>query len=98
MTPKQLCTVPPKLGKRINPALKGLDASTISFLRHRLASLWLAWDAAKEAAKEEKAGQGWLLFEHAAYDAERAAWAAYRNQQQRVDYAECFAARRPGGA
>lgn len=100
MTPRELCEVPPKLGRKINPALKGLDAATISFMRHRLAGLYLAMHRAaerEEAARLADPGK-LILFSREARDAvaqHATARQAYVDQRDRVEFAECFAATAP---
>jgi hypothetical protein len=83
---------PPKVGRKINPLLKGLDDAQISFLRHRLAGAMLAFHRAEEAAAAEAATQGWILFQHSAHDEFVAAKAALRDARMRVAFAEAFRA------
>jgi len=87
---------PPKIGRKINPLLKGLEPYQVSFLRHRRVNAWLEMDFAREAAAAERAEQGWLLFVHDAHDRYKRAVKEYRDACLRADFAESFAIDRRG--
>lgn len=102
----RLAKVPPKVGRAVNPALKGLPPDAISYLRHRLAGLYLAkvdadrkccaaWAEVARVAREQGRRLPYDTPEVRAYsaaaDAATLARVAYMEHEERVTYAEWFA-------